>query len=102
MTVLYREPNYDELELTEEFVPNLVEKLKGLNAEVREAATRLTPREARYLVDTFYQIQENRKRAANQERSLLTTNESPVLYHGRTIMSQHLNRTSGCFFKAMP
>lgn len=79
MTVLYREPNYDELELTEEFVPNLVEKLEGLNAEVREAATRLTPREARYLVDTFYQIQENRKRAANQERAVLDTEESTEL-----------------------
>ena len=79
MTVLYREPNYEELELTEEFVPNLVEKLEGLNAEVREAATRLTPREARYLVDTFYQIQENRKRAANQERAVLDTEESTEL-----------------------
>ena len=94
MTVLYREPNYDELELTEEFVPNLVEKLKGLNAEVREAATRLTPREARYLVDTFYQIQENRKRAANQERSLLPTNESPVLLswlnHNESALEQNV------------
>ena len=94
MTVLYREPNYDELELTEEFVPNLVEKLEGLNAEVREAATRLTPREARYLVDTFYQIQENRKRAANQERSLLATDESPVLLswlnHNESALEQNV------------
>lgn len=48
--------------------------LAGILAQVKrdmaEAISTLTDREARYLVDTYYQMQENRKRADNQVRSI--------------------------------
>lgn len=39
-------------------------------ADIRQAATTMTEDEARFLVDLYYQIQENRKAAGNQKRSL--------------------------------
>ena len=41
-----------------------------LSRDTRLAAATLSPREARYLVDTYYQMQENRKRSENQVRSM--------------------------------
>jgi hypothetical protein len=40
-----------------------------LSKDIREAITSLSEREARYLVDVYYQMQEDRKRSANQTRA---------------------------------
>jgi len=45
------------------------EVIKRLIKDLRTAANRLSPSDVRYLVDTYYQIQEQRKRAANQVRA---------------------------------
>lgn len=41
-----------------------------LRRDLRQAAALLSPTEARFLVDTYYQMQEDRKRASNQVRSM--------------------------------
>ncbi len=43
--------------------------VERLSKDVKEAVKVLSEREARYLVDTYYQMQENRKRSANQTRA---------------------------------
>lgn len=48
---------------------------KRLRADLKLAAQSLTPKEARYLVDTYYQMQENRKRSENQKRALAVAGE---------------------------
>ena len=48
---------------------------RQIREDLRLAASLLTPKEARYLVDTYYQMQENRKRAANQARALAAAEE---------------------------
>lgn len=50
-----------------------IEALKKLTKDVKVASLTLTDQEARYLVDTYYQMQEYRKRSANQCRKLETT-----------------------------
>lgn len=45
------------------------EILKALKKDLKSVALNLTKQEARFLVDAYYQMQENRKRGYNQERS---------------------------------
>jgi hypothetical protein len=45
---------------------DLIEPLRRLTKDLKVAAQLLSPQEVRYLVDLYYQIQENRKRSANQ------------------------------------
>jgi hypothetical protein len=61
--------------MTEEWV----DQMESLTAEVRRSASSLRAQEARYLVDTYYEIQEQRKRTSNQVRALAEEGESPVL-----------------------
>jgi hypothetical protein len=49
--------------------------IQRLDRDLRQAAETLTPAEARYMVDLYYTMQEDRKRAANQVRS--TEDEEP-------------------------
>lgn len=46
------------------------ELLKRLSRDLKKASRDLSPQEARYLVDTYYSIQEYRKSAANQVRAM--------------------------------
>ena len=46
------------------------EPIKRLSRDLREAAKNLSPDEARFLVDAYYTMQENRKRSDNQVRAL--------------------------------
>lgn len=46
--------------------------LQKLSRDLKKAAETLSDQEARYLVDTYYQIQEYRKRSDNQSRELST------------------------------
>lgn len=47
-----------------------MESIKKLTKDIRNAAATLSIEEARYLVDLYYQIQENRKATNNQCRSI--------------------------------
>lgn len=49
--------------------------IERLTKDVREAAKNLPDQEARFLVDLYYQLQDNRIRAGNQEFSMTETNE---------------------------
>ncbi len=53
--------------------------IKKLNKDLKAATKTLTRLEARYLVDTYYQIQEFRKATANQIRSMKDTEEPTKL-----------------------
>ena len=57
----------------------VIEELDRLTQEVRDQAAKLGPKEVRFLVDTYYQLQERRKGSANQERSLVESEEKNVL-----------------------
>ena len=50
-----------------------LEKLQKLTRDIKAAAGRMSDDEARYLVDAYYQEQENRKRSASQQRELAKT-----------------------------
>src|SRR5215471_7443266 len=52
------------------------EEIERLTRDQRQAATSLGDDEARYLVDSYYIVQEDRKRARGQERAL-TASEEP-------------------------
>ncbi len=52
-----------------------LEVITRLNRDIKAAAATLTATEARYLVDTFYQMQANRIRAANQIRAMSTVSD---------------------------
>lgn len=51
------------------------ESIAKLNKDLKQAATVLTDQEVRYLVDTYYSIQEYRKRTDNQIRAMLDAAE---------------------------
>lgn len=53
--------------------------LLRLSKDLRASAAELTTPQARYLVDLYYQIQEYRKRAANQERAMGADGEPHAL-----------------------
>lgn len=50
-----------------------------LARDLRRAAATLSEAEVRFLVDSYYQMQENRKRSANQERALAESGEPHVV-----------------------
>jgi hypothetical protein len=52
-----------------------MEQLDRLKRDIRAAAIHLTETEARFLVDNYYIMQEDRKRAGNQERALEESRE---------------------------
>lgn len=52
-----------------------LEPIIKLSKDLKNASKKLSDQEARYLVDTYYQIQEFRKATANQIRSMQETNE---------------------------
>ena len=47
-----------------------LEPLQRLRRDIKQAGSTLTPREARYLTDLYYQMQDNRIRGAGQIRSM--------------------------------
>ena len=55
------------------------EGISRLTKDLREAAKTLTTQEARFLVDRYYQIQEDRKRQGNQKSAALTNSEPNAL-----------------------
>lgn len=53
-----------------------------LEKDTKEAMATLTPREARYFVDTFYQMQDQRKRSLSQVRSMKTEPHEAIEWLG--------------------
>ena len=53
----------------------VLDPLQALSRDIREAATMLSRQEVRFLVDYYYQTQEDRKRGSNQVRSVEETGE---------------------------
>jgi len=49
--------------------------IKRLTKDLKQASLTLSKKEARYLVDSYYQMQESRKRAGNQVRALTESDE---------------------------
>jgi hypothetical protein len=58
-----------KLPIPEDATPSL-DAIQKLSKDLRNAAKYLGVREARYFVDTYYQMQDNRIAAANQQRAL--------------------------------
>lgn len=52
-----------------------LDPLKRLTRDLAKASVTLSPSEARFLVDAYYTMQEDRKRSYNQERALQEANE---------------------------
>lgn len=61
-------------ECSEDVVP-----ISKLSKDLREAAKALGPQEARFLVDSYYIVQETRKRLANQIRAMKESQEPSAL-----------------------
>lgn len=59
-------------------IPETDEIIIKLAKDLRKAAETLTPNEARFLVDTYYKMQEDRIRAGGQIRSMKSSEEKPV------------------------
>jgi len=55
--------------------PVVLELMQRIGKDTKAAAANLGRREARYMVDAYYMIQENRKRSSNQVRALDKTEE---------------------------
>jgi hypothetical protein len=60
--------------------PVLEPAVQRLTADLKTAARKLSDREARYLVDLYYQWQRNRIRAGHQERALTEAAEPAVVF----------------------
>ena len=57
----------------------VIDELDQITDQVRQRASHMGAKEVRFLVDTYYQIQERRKSSANQERSLIEEGEPVAL-----------------------
>jgi hypothetical protein len=56
-------------------ITDKLEPVKRLTKDLKEAALLMTNAEVRFLVDTYYMMQDDRKRFANQSRALLEQEE---------------------------
>ena len=65
----------------EENPVELAPVIDRLDKDTKKAAASLSDREARYLVDLYYQMQENRKRADGQVRAMSESNEPHACIH---------------------
>jgi hypothetical protein len=59
----------------------LIEPVKRASRDIMKAARKLGPQEARFLVDAYYMMQEDRKRASNQVRALGESDEPNSILH---------------------
>lgn len=59
---------------------DLIPVISRLNKDTKLAAQRLTPREARYLCDLYYQMQDQRIRAAHQDRAMSDESEPSSVF----------------------
>lgn len=91
---------------TEAAVPEDEAPDRKLSRDLAKAAATLRPHEARFLVDSYYQMQEDRKRSANQVLSLDTGGEPHAVVAWLTDQSKtlegQLKRALNIYSKADP
>jgi len=71
----------------------MLDPIIPLSADLRQAAAALTTEEARFLVDLFYAIQDNRIAAAGQQRALNASGEPHKVFIWAFGSMQRLERT---------
>lgn len=62
-----------------EDIPGIIEPLRRLDKDLKAAAREMRQVDALFLVDYYYQVQENRKRSRNQERAANDADEPNAL-----------------------
>jgi hypothetical protein len=80
------------------------ESVQKLNADLRAAAKTLTTQEARYLVDAYYIIQEDRKRSSNQVRSMKEEPNEMLrwFFDQNVVLENNIKISLDCFSDAHP
>lgn len=63
-----------------------------LNKDMKDASVQLGADEARFLVDAYYIMQEDRKRSYNQERALITSQEPHDIISWFAAQNKHLEK----------
>ena len=83
-----------------------LEPLKRLNKDLKQAAKTLTPNEARFLVDAYYQMQRDRIRAAHQARTLEEAGEPNLmlgwLFDNTAVLERNIKTALGAYSQANP
>lgn len=69
-----------------------LESLDKLSRDLRKASISLGPHEARFLVDAYYMIQEDRKRTFNQDRQLEKSSEPHEIISWLATQNKHLEK----------
>ena len=69
-----------------------IEKLDELAESIRVQAQQMGPQEVRFLVDTYYQVQQRRIASANQERSVEKTEEPVAMLNFIGDLDKHYER----------
>tara|TARA_R100000808_G_scaffold4694_1_gene14962 strand:+ start:2464 stop:3315 length:852 start_codon:yes stop_codon:yes gene_type:complete len=69
-----------------------IEKLDELAESIRVQAQQMGPQEVRFLVDTYYQLQQRRIGSANQERSVEKTEEPVAMLNFIGDLDKHYER----------
>lgn len=95
-------PNPSDLPIT----PDLMEPLRRLTKDLKSAAQTLGPKEARFLVDLYYQVQDYRVRAAGQVRSSVPPEEDEDSYeepalNGEALPTPEPNQLLSWVFESM-
>ena len=85
-----------------------MEALLKLTKDIKNTANTLTDNEARYIVDTYYQIQEYRKRTNNQIRAVdQQTDDAPhetlqYFADNFTIMENNMKKVLKAYAESKP
>ena len=85
-----------------------LETIQKLRKDVREAAINLSRNEARFLVDSYYQLQDNRIRAAGQIRSIDQSDEPEPhavlswLFEQNRLLENEIKKALGTFSQSHP
>ena len=80
--------------------------LSDLGKDLREAAKSLTSKEARFLVDSYYLHQENRKRLGNQKRAMTKAGEPvkiiDMMYEVEEVLESRIKSALNHYAKGHP
>lgn len=74
-------------------VPGLATPIEKLTADLKSAGKTLSSQEARFLVDSYYMMQDNRKRTAMQKTALAKNNEPAALLEWLTEQNKALENS---------
>ena len=85
-----------------------MEPIIKLTRDIKKAAERLNPREIRFLVDTYYQMQDDRMRSAAQVRSMIKNEDGEPheliswLYSNFAALERSLKSALGTYSQVYP